>query len=434
MKQNEGVGYLWSNKIRTYLEKTAQKLLCDWRGNNYSFGVDVLKNTGEMAGRVGEKILVVANSSAWMAGVLEDVKNSLSKAGLTLLGTVEGCRPNSPYDDVFRVRKDIAEMNPNTLVAVGGGSTIDGVKAAAVLAAFDVSDQGVDVFFGIGKVRESINQARRRPCPVVAVQCASGSAAHLTKYSNITDFSTNQKKLIIDDVIIPSAAVFDYSATLSAGRDLTLDGAFDGIAHLLEVFFGAKAETIDRIEPIALCGLELIISALPEAVNAPKNLNARVGLGLGTDLGGYAIMVGSTNGPHLNSFSLVDVMPHGRACALLLPYYTVLFSRAIQRQLESIAPILHRCGYMEKSSADGRDVALALQNLARTVGFPTRLSEVSGVSEEHIYRMLKAAQDPALVSKLQNMPIPISPGEVEKYMRPLLSAAFAGNLDSVVQL
>ena len=46
--------------------------------------------------------------------------------------------------------------------------------------------------------------------PVVAVETAASSGAHLTKYSNITDPVTGQKKLIIDEAIVPPASVFDY--------------------------------------------------------------------------------------------------------------------------------------------------------------------------------------------------------------------------------
>ncbi|HAX17243.1 MAG TPA: 3-dehydroquinate synthase, partial [Actinobacteria bacterium] len=49
--------------------------------------------------------------------------------------------------------------------------------------------------------------------PLIAVQVASGSGSHISKYSNVTDMKTRQKKLIIDEAIIPLRAVFDYSVT-----------------------------------------------------------------------------------------------------------------------------------------------------------------------------------------------------------------------------
>ncbi len=61
---------------------------------------------------------------------------------------------------------------------------------------------------------------------------------------------------------------------------------------------------------------------------------AREALCLATDLGGYAIMLGGTNGGHLTSFSLVDILTHGRACALMNPYYTVFFAPAVEGPLQ----------------------------------------------------------------------------------------------------
>ena len=52
-----------------------------------------------------------------------------------------------------------------------------------------------------------------RLLPMAAVQTASGSGAHLTKCSNVTDAWAGQKKLIVDEAVTPDRAVFDYSLT-----------------------------------------------------------------------------------------------------------------------------------------------------------------------------------------------------------------------------
>jgi len=74
-----------------------------------------------------------------------------------------------------------------------------------------------------------------------------------------------------------------------------------------------------------------VVLAPPLELDSQEDMDSRESLGLGTDLGGYAIMVGGTSGPHLTSFSLVDVLSHGRACAIMSPYYTVFFAPAIQK-------------------------------------------------------------------------------------------------------
>ncbi len=70
--------------------------------------------------------------------------------------------------------------------------------------------------------------------------------------------------------------------------------------------------------------------------------------------------------------------------------------------------------------------------LAESVGFPVRLDQVEGFRQEHVERMLRAAKDPALSSKLEGMPIPIKPEDVGRYMGPVLEAARTGDFSRIV--
>jgi alcohol dehydrogenase class IV len=273
----------------------------------------------------------------------------------------------------------------------------------------------------------------------VAVQTAASSGAHLTKYSNITDLATRQKKLIVDEAIIPPAAVFDYGVTLNSPMGITLDGGLDGIAHAWEVFMGATGQPYyGRIKDVAEACLQLIVYGLPQVKINGQDRKARLCLGLGTDLGGYAIMIGGTSGPHLGSFSLIDVLSHGRACAILNPYYTILFASKIQDQLALFAEILKRGGLIKAKTEGKKGRALAILvargmiQLSKSIGFPTTL-EQAGVSRAHIKKMIEAAKDPQLKMKLQNMPTPMEAekGDVDLLMKPTLNAAFTGNLDSI---
>jgi alcohol dehydrogenase class IV len=148
-------------------------------------------------------------------------------------------------------------------------------------------------------------------------------------------------------------------------------------------------------------------------------------------------MIGGTNGGHLSSFSLVDILTHGRACALMNPYYTVFFAPAIQEPLRLIGRIYQEAGLTKTDlgSLQGRDlgvaVAEAMFELAGRIGFPTRLCEVEGFSQEHISRALTAAKNPQLKMKLQNMPVPLTAEMVDEYMGSVLEAARDGNLNAI---
>jgi alcohol dehydrogenase len=65
---------------------------------------------------------------------------------------------------------------------------------------------------------------------------------------------------------------------------------------------------------------------------------------------------------------------------------------------------------------------------SKSVGMPTKLSELKGFGARHITRALAAAKDPQLEMKLKNMPVPLNAALVDRYMGPILEAATTGNL------
>jgi alcohol dehydrogenase len=430
----------------------AKSLLTGWKGNSYTFGFDLLGKVADYAAPCGKRaLLIVADlGEPWMARTLQAVIGSLEERGVEV-EIIAGAGPNAPREDLYRLALQVARTRPEVVIALGGGSTIDAAKAANVLAAYSpgevkealgVSESAastVDPYFGVGNVTKVKDRAGKALLPLIAVQTAASSGAHLTKYSNITDLTNGQKKLIVDEAIVPQAAVFDYRVTLGAPLNLTLDGGLDGIAHAWEVFMGATGQAYySQMKGVADACLRLIVYGLPRVKDNPQDRQARLCLGLGTDLGGYSIMIGGTSGPHLGSFSLIDVLTHGRACAILNPYYTVLFAPQIQEQLALFAGILKEGGFIKAKTEGKKGRALAMLvargmiRFSEALGFPATLAE-AGVSRGHLKRMVIAAKDPQLKMKLQNMPTPMEAerGDVDKLMKPTLEAAFSGDLNLI---
>lgn len=410
----------------------ARALIREFKGDSYILGAGALARTGELVARLGKRAVLICGHSPASQKVSQEVKASLASARVRVMGELTGARPNAPRQDVARLADELLALEPEVIVVIGGGSAIDAAKAAGVLQALGGE---IDDYFGVGQVTKALSSTDGSLTPLVAVQTAASSAAHLTKYSNVTNLHTGQKKLIVDEAIVPPVAVFQYDVTTSMSPGFTADGAFDGIAHCLEVFFGAVGrDYYPKIKRVATEGIRLIVENVERAVAKPSNLKARQALGLGTDLGGYAIMIGGTNGGHLTSFSLVDILSHGRACAIMNPYYTVFFAPAIEEPLRAVGAIYQDA---ELTDADlgglgGRDlgvaVAEAMMALSKRVNFPTTLGEVEGFTEAHIERALTAAKNPQLKMKLENMPVPLTVEMVDEYMRPVLEAARDGDL------
>jgi len=407
----------------------ARSLLAEFKGDAYTYGLGCLNQLGNVAAQLGARATLVAGGAGkdWGDRLRATARESLGAAGVQIAGDiVPGARPNTPFEDVLRIADALREQQPDLIVALGGGSVIDAAKIASALATLGGD---LDGLFGVSKVTE---RAAGRPLsPMLAVQIASGSAAHLTKYANATDMDAAQKKLVVDDAVVPARALFDYALTSTMSPGFTADGGLDGVAHCLEVLYSAKGDALERVRPVSLLGIECIVGGLRRACASPDDLEAREALGLGTDLGGYAIMLGGTNGGHLTSFSLVDILPHGRACALMNPYYTVFFAPAIESQLRDLAALFGRAGYLgDVSALHGRDlgvaVAEAMLALSRDIDFPTTLAEVDGFTDAHIARALEAAKNPQLDMKLKNMPVPLSADTVDDLMGPVLEAAKTG--------
>jgi len=413
----------------------ARRLLHEFKGGKYISGVGVLPQVGPAAAGLGSRIALVRDKFPGSDAFVSAIRQSLDKAGVTLLGEIDGPAPNAPREDLARVSAAISELNPDIVMSFGGGSTIDVTKAAEVLRTLggDVED-----YFGTGLVTNALSETGKTLTPHIAIQTAASSGAHLTKYSNITDIKTGQKKLIVDEAIVPVQPVFDYSVTFGAPRSLTADGALDGIAHCLEVFYGAVGKPYyGKVEAVAAEGIGLVVNYLPRVIETPDDAEAREALGLATDLGGYAIMIGGTNGGHLTSFSLVDILSHGRACAIMNPYYTVFFAPAIEPALKVVGSIFAAAGYTEAKIDElgGRDlgvaVAEAMIGFQESIGFPTTLADVPGFSDAHIERALTAAKNPQLKMKLENMPVALTAEMVDEYMGPILRAAASGDLSII---
>ncbi len=415
--------------------ETAKRLLKQFKGENYWFGRGILSQTGPIAAKSGKNALLVSSGFSGIEPYLSAIRQSLQNSGVELKAHIRGAQPNAPREDVFRIHRELQQHHPQLVISFGGGSTIDAVKAALVLHTLGGDTES---YFGAGKVTEALQKTGRRLLPHMAIQTAAGSAAHLTRYSNITDRATGQKKLIVDEAIVPAYPLFDYQLTHTAPPALTADGAMDGIAHCVEVLYGASGKAgYERIEEITVTALRLVLHYLPRVLQNPGDPAGREALCLATDLGGYAIMLGGTSGGHLTSFSLVDILPHGRACAIMNPYYTVFFAPAIETPLRTIGRLYHQAGCLSQdpSRLAGRNLGMAVAEamfaFARRIRFPTRLADVPGFTPDHIQRALTAARNPQLKMKLENMPVPLTPEKIDPYMGRILAAARDGNLQTI---
>ena len=222
----------------------ARQLLRAFKGDRYIHGIGVIDQVGQATAGLGKRAALVLDSFPGSEPFVAQLQKGLQEAGVDLVGTVAGAAPNAPLDDLARIHGELAGLQADVLVGFGGGSTLDAVKAADALR---VLGGEIEDYFGTGLVTEALAASGKSLTPFVAIQTAASSGAHLTKYSNITDVRTGQKKLIVDEAVVPAQPVFDYAATFGAPPALTADGALDGMqtfdGELLKLIIGGVVDT-----------------------------------------------------------------------------------------------------------------------------------------------------------------------------------------------
>jgi alcohol dehydrogenase class IV len=158
--------------------------------------------------------------------------------------------------------------------------------------------------------------------PLIAIPTTAGTGSEMTKVTVITDTRRNIKMMLLDPFLLPSAALVDYTLTMTMPRPLTAHVGVDALTHGLEAFVSRRASPMTDI--IALSCIELVGRHLRDAWEKPDGAAAREGMMLAASQGGMAFSNSSVCLVHGMSRPLGAVfhLPHGLSNAVLLPAVT----------------------------------------------------------------------------------------------------------------
>ncbi|MCG6881808.1 MAG: iron-containing alcohol dehydrogenase [Deltaproteobacteria bacterium] len=400
-----------------------KKVIEAWKPTRIHFGEGSINQVGDAVRRYADNALVViGGGSVKENGVLARITELLDRASIRYQ-ICEGVEPNPSKETVYRITYHLLAGNFACLLAVGGGSVIDASKAAGILA--KVKQGELDDYFGVGMVSKKTERAM----DLVAVPTTSGSGSEVTRFSVITDPVLGVKKLMIDAAIVPNEAIVDPELTYSCSKQVTLVSGLDAMTHLVEGYLNtvddaADPETNDR----ALAGLSLLFEALPRIVRDPQDKTGRRNMALASLLGGTVLFYKQAGGPHLNSFSWCNVMDHGEACAVMLPYYGAYYAPVVGDRLKKVSQLLG----VSDSGDVARDFAQGLLDFYRGLGFPLTLKEFENFSKELIGKAVSDAAQNKM--KLEAMPRPVPLEKSESVLRTIIEGAWEGNLEKILKL
>ncbi len=198
------------------------------------------------------------------------------------------------------------------IIALGGGSPIDSAKAIGILGKYGGEMRDY-------KFPRVVNE---EGLPIIAVPTTAGTGSEVTRFTIITDEQTSEKMLCVGSGFMPTAALIDFSLTLSLPQRVTADTGIDALTHAIEAYVSRKANLYSDAQ--ALSAMALIAPNLRTVFADGKNENAREAMMLGSTLAGIAFSNASVALVHGMSRPIGAAfhVPHGLSNAMLLPAVT----------------------------------------------------------------------------------------------------------------
>ncbi|EME8135222.1 lactaldehyde reductase [Enterococcus faecium] len=319
------------------------------------------------------KAAVITDKGLIEHGIATKVTKLLDNAAIDY-ALYDGIVPNPTIQNVKDGVAFVKEAEADCLITIGGGSPIDTAKAIGIIL---TNPEFSDVI-SLEGVADTKN-----PClPILAVPTTSGTAAEVTINYVITDEANHRKFVCVDPHDIPIVAFIDSDMMMGMPKKLAASTGMDAMTHAIEGLITKGAwEMTDMLH---LKAIEIIGHSLEASVEGDQNGREKMALGQYIAGMGFSnVGLGLVHGM-AHPLSAWYNIPHGVACAALLPTVMKYNKEYTGEKYREIALVLGIKGAAEMSLEDVRDAACGeIDRLSKAVGIPATISEL-GVKETDI--------------------------------------------------
>lgn len=322
------------------------------------------------------KVQIVTTAGTGKRGTLEPLLHQLKSSGVET-SVFDEVTPDPEISCVERAAEQYREKNCDAFLAVGGGSVLDCTKLAAARIA--KPKQPVEKMRGTLKIHAKLPY-------MLAIPTTAGTGSEVTAAAVVTDEARNLKFPVADLCLVPDAVILDPALTVGLPKSITAQTGFDAMTHAIEAYLNCFASKTAK--SFALDALKRINENLYAAYVDGSNLHAREHMLLGSYYAGAAFTRAYVGYVHAIAHTLGGMyhIPHGEACAIVLPVVLVAYGNRITPKLARIADHLMLGGTSEAEKAQ-----LLLQRivyLERQMGIP---STVASLREEDIPLLARRA-------------------------------------------
>ncbi|WP_047154041.1 hydroxyacid-oxoacid transhydrogenase [Aneurinibacillus tyrosinisolvens] len=387
------------------------------------FGNGAIKQLDSILQRLKAKnVLLVTDPGIVKAGIAETVISLLREADYNVV-VYDRVVPEPPVSSAMECYEFAkSQMKTDAIIGLGGGSSIDMAKVAALLVAH--GGHPLDYYGGENQIPGPI-------APLIAIPTTAGTGSEVTSVAVLTDVENNIKAGISDNYMRPAVALLDPELTTGLPPYVTACSGIDALSHAIEAYTAKNFQYIQAegsilfqgsipvSDALALHAIKLIAENLVLAVQQGSNLEARSNMLVGSLLAGMAFSNAGTAAAHALAYPIGGLVksPHGEVTGLLLPYVMEYNAAVETKKMVDIA----RAFGINTEGMDDREAALAASdavlNLLDDIGLPTRLSQI-GIQEKDIPEI--AAKSLPIARLIRNNPrVPTQQG-LEQLLRNAL--------------
>jgi len=278
----------------------------------------VISQSGYFSNLGKRCMILTSGNSAELCGALTDIKKAFKKENIEYI-LFDELVENPTLLTSYKAGEIARNYKADYLLAVGGGSVIDGTKAAAVFASMNFE-----------KPEEIYSKTITKCLNIAVISTTAGTGSEIGNVIVLTEDSNGIKRVVVSNEMFPKVAFYDYRYTMTMPIRLTVATGLDALCHCVESWFSTNATELSNL--LAMRGTELTYSCLKKIADGEFNPNdeeLRRNQHYGSLYGGMAIALSGTGFPHPAGYILTEnaSIPHGVACAF---FETVFLEHSIK--------------------------------------------------------------------------------------------------------
>jgi alcohol dehydrogenase len=333
------------------------------------------------------KVLIISDQGLRRLGLLDRLNTSLETAGFSV--AVFDQVVADPSEAIIEAAASQAEQ-ADLVIGIGGGSSMDAAKLAAVLAC---REQPLSAMFGVNNVASSRK-------PLILIPTTAGTGSEVTPISIVTT-GESTKAGVVSPILYADLALLDPSLLTGLPAHISAETGIDAMVHGIEAYT-SKIKKNPLSDHLATKALTLLAEHLPKAYADGNNIEHRGGTMLGAMLAGQAFANAPVGAVHALAYPLGGIyhIPHGLSNALML-------DQVLRFNLDSAYHLYAELANVLQPTCKGTDEAKAevfidyMRALSNKIGLNKRLRD-HGIPEDAL--SLLAEQAILQTRLLQNNP------------------------------